>query len=250
MNYEQALRRAISCLRLSQSANKHEAALAAAKAQEIIDRYDLKIDDIQSGNETKEAEEPIKDFGNEDPLHEVCQVDTAWTLRLGSIVARLNSCRIYWHSKTSGSAVLKIVGRANNVSTVRYIFGWLEREVRRITRQECKGQSRRYQIDFRTGVVDTIAEKLAQQRNETFATVQKEAVNPMALVRIQSSIAKVQANGQAVDDWMKQNLNLRQSTFRHRADISARRHGQMAGEQVRFTKARGSIGSPVVAIEN
>jgi len=250
MLYEQALRKAISCLKLAQSPNKHEAALAASKAQEIIDRYNLCIDDIQQGNQPKEVEEAIKDYGWEDPIHEVCQVDTRWTLRLASTVANLNACRIYYHTKGSGSAVVKIIGRPSDVSAVRYIFSWLEKEVRRITKQECQGQSRRYQIDFRTGVVDTISQKLNEQRKETFATVQKEAVNSMALVRIQSSIAKVEAKGLAVDDWMKNNLKLRQSSFRHRADFSARRHGQVAGEQVRFiTKAKASIGSPVVAIE-
>ena len=250
MIYEQALRKAISCLKLSQSPNKHEAALAAAKAQEIIDRYNLCIDDIQQGNQPKDVDEAIKDFGWEDPLHEVCQVDTRWTLRLASTVANLNSCRIYYHTKMSGSAVLKVVGRASDVQTVRYIFSWLEKEVRRITRQECKGNSRRYQIDFRTGVVDTISQKLNEQRTSTFSTVQKEAVNSMALVRIQSSIAKIEARGIAVDEWMKQNLKLRESSFRHQADISARRHGQIAGEQIRFTKAKASIiSNSFVAIE-
>ena len=249
MTYEQALRKAISCLKLSQSPNKHEAALAAAKAQEIIDRYTLSIDDLQQGDKPKEAELSITDFEN-DPLHEVCQVDTRWTLRLASIVAKLNACRIYYHTKGSGSAVLKLVGRANDVNAVRYIFGWLEREVRRITRAECNGQSRRYQIDFRSGVVDTISQKLTQQRVETFATVQREAVNSMALVRIQTSIAKVEAKGLAVDAWMKDNLKLRTPTFRHREDFSARQHGQIAGTQIRFTRATASIGSPTVAIED
>jgi hypothetical protein len=249
MNYEQALRKAISCLKLSQSPNKNEAALAASKAQEIIDRYNLCVDDIQQGNQPKEVEEAIKDYGWEDPVHEVCQVDTRWTLRLASTIANLNACRIYYHTKMSGSAVVKIIGRPSDVSAVRYIFGWLEREVRRITKQECQGHSRRYQIDFRTGVVDTIAVKLNEQRKETFATVQKEAVNPMALVRIQTSIAKVEQKGLAVEAWMKQNLKLKTPTFRRRTDLSARRHGQLAGEQVRFTKAKASLNSTHVAIE-
>jgi hypothetical protein len=248
MTYEEALRKAISCLKLSQSPNQHEAALAASKAQEIIDRYNLRIDDIQQGNETKEADENIVDFG-QDPLHEVCQVDTLWTLRLSSIISRLNSCRIYYHTKQSGSAVLKIIGRPSDVQTVRYLFSWLEREVRRITRQECQGHSRRYQIDFRTGVVDTIYRKLTEQRKETFNTVQREAVNPMALIRVQQSIAKIEARGEAVEKWMEQNMKLRQPTFRKQTDLSARRHGQIAGEQIRFTKAKGAIGSEPGRIE-
>jgi len=254
MKYEEALRKAISCLKLSNSANQHEAALAAAKAQEIIDRYNLSTEDMEYGDKAKEPEENITDFSN-DPLHEVCQVDTLWTLRLAYVVSELNGCRSFFHTKASGSAVVKIIGRPSDVQTVRYLFNYLESEVRRITRLECKGRSRRYQIDFRTGVVDTINHKLQQQRQQTFTEVQSEAPNAMALVRVQTSIVKIEQKVKSVDQWMKDNLKLREPKFRKQADWTARQHGQVAGEQVRFTKATGALGSdrqrlaPVVAAE-
>jgi hypothetical protein len=240
MTYDEALRKAIGCLKLSQSANKDEAALAASKAQEIIDKYNLCIDDIQQGKDARREEEPIVNFGN-DPLHEVCQVDSGWTMRLASTIAKLNSCRIYFTSKFSGSVIVKVIGRPKDVQVVRYIFGWLESEVRRITREECRGFTRRYQIDFRNGVVDTIYNKLQAQRKETLVNVQKEAVNTMALVRIQNSIAEIERRGSAVDEWVKLNLKLRQTTTRRRTDFSARQHGQVVGERVRITKAVGSL---------
>ncbi len=241
MTYEQALRKAIACLQLAGSPNQHEAALAASKAQEIIDRYNLCVDDIKMGNTPKEeAEENIVDFGA-DPLHEVCQVDTLWTIRLAGIVAKLNSCRIYYSTKVSGSAIVKLIGRPSNVQTVRYIFGWLEREVRRITRQECRGYTRKYQIAFRAGVVDTIYHKLEEQRQETYANVQKEAVNPYAMVLVTNSIARVEAKGLAVDKWIADNMKLRQPKFRAQTDWSARAHGQEAGKDIRFTKAKAVL---------
>lgn len=248
MTYEHALQKAIKCLKLSQSANQHEAALAASRAQEIIDRYNLKIDDINQGNEPKEDQEEIVDFGN-DPLHEVCQVDTQWSTNLASIVAEQNGCKIYFSTKMSGSAIIKVVGRPSDVQTVRYLFGWLESEVRRLTRQECKGYSRRYQIDFRTGVVDTIYRKLVQQRKETFVNVQKEAGNPMALVRVQNSIARIEKKAASVQKWMDDNMKLRESRFRKEANWTARKHGQEAGHQIRFTKAKGALGNGQGQIE-
>jgi hypothetical protein len=242
MEYEQALRKAISCLKLAErGGTPEEAAAAAAKAQEIIDRYNLSIDDMEFGDKPKQ--DPIQDFGA-DPLHEVCQVDTRWTLRLSHVIAELNSCRTYYHTKMSGSAVVKLIGRASDVQTVRYIFAWLEREVRRITKQQCQGRTRKYQVDFRVGVVDTIIRKLKEQRAETFKAVQVETTNSMALVRVQTSIAKMEANGQEVEKWMDENLKLRQPKFRKEADMSARRHGQIAGEDVRFNKAKAGLDNP------
>ena len=248
MKYEEALRKAVSCLKLSQSSNQHEAALAAAKAQEIIDRYNLQIEDIKRGDQSKEPEEDILNFGN-DPLHEVCQVDSRWTIRLASTIARMNSCRIYYSTKMSGSAIIKLIGRPSDISTVRYLFGWMETEVRRITHQECKGHSRRYQIDFRTGVVDTIQRKLEEQRKATYSRVKQEVDNPMALMRVEQSIAKVEARGLAVDKWIENNMKLRASRSRRQADWSARAHGQSAGEQIRITQAKGGIGAGLPQID-
>lgn len=248
MNYEEALRKAVSCLKLSQSPNQHEAALAAAKAQEIIDRYNLRIDDIKRGDEAKEQEEDIKDFGC-DPLHEVCQVDTRWSIRLAAAVAQMNACRIYWQAKFSGSASIKLIGRPSDVQTVRYLFGLLEREVRRVTRQECKGHSRKYQVDFRMGVVDTIQRKLEEQRKATFCRVKQEVDNPMALMRVENSIARIEARRLSVDKWVEDNMDLRQSRFRKQADWNARMHGQEAGHQVRFSQAKGGLGAGLPQIE-
>lgn len=236
MTYDQALQKAIKCLELSKSPNQHEAALAASRAQEIIDRYNLCVEDIEQGKDPKGDDENIADFGN-DPLHEVCQVDTRWTIRLASTISRLNGCRIYYSTKMSGSAILKLVGRPSDVQAVRYLFAWLEKEVRRITRQECRGSIRRYQIDFRAGVVDTIQHKLEAQRKETFDAVQKEARNPFALVLVKNSIARIEKKGVAVDLWLKENMKLRDAKFRAQANWSARVHGQEAGNDVRFTKA-------------
>lgn len=243
MNYEEALDKAIKCLKLSKSSNQHEAALAAARAQEIIDKYNLSVDDISEGGEPKANKESIVDFGWTDPLHEVCQVDTQWTIRLADIIAKQNACRCFWHTKPTSSSCIKIVGRPSDVQAVRYLFEWLNREVRRLRRIECKGRSRKYQIDFSLGVVDTIYRKMHQQRKETIETVKKEAANPFALVRVEQSIAKMEAKSHEVAAWVEQNVNINKDWkgFRKQADLSARTHGQQAGEQIKFTKAKADI---------
>jgi len=248
MKYEEALRKAISCLKLAKSTNPAEAALAASKAQEIIDRYQLSVSDLENGEEPKENNEPIAEH---DPLHHVCQVDTRWSVRLAAAIAKQNSCRVVFHTEISGSAVIRIIGRISDVNAVRYLFGWMEREVRRLTKQECQGRSRKYQVDFRFGVVDTICWKLEEQRRVTVRNVQSEAANnPMALVRVQNSIAKLEQRGNDVDAWMKAEFTkLRTAQHRKKLDMSARYHGQQAGEKIKLNSAKGALGSTRAAVE-
>jgi hypothetical protein len=63
MTYEEALRKAAACLRLSKSSNQAEAALAAAKAQEIMDKYQISAEVLKL-DQPKEADEPVMDFGS------------------------------------------------------------------------------------------------------------------------------------------------------------------------------------------
>ena len=249
MKYEEALRKAISCLKLARSTNPAEAALAAAKAQEIIDRYNLSVGDLQNGEGPKENDEPIAN--THDPLHHVCQVDTRWSVRLASCIAKKNACRVVFYTQASGSAIIQIIGRTSDVNAVRYLFGWMESEVRRLTKQECQGRSRKYQVDFRYGVVDTIERKLDEQRRETFKAVQTEvAGNPMALMRVRNSIAKVEQRGNGVDLWMKSNMSgLRTAKHRKQLDVSARVHGMQAGEVIKLNNAKASLGSASERLE-
>lgn len=243
MKYEEALRKAISCLKLAKSTNPSEAALAAAKAQEIIDRYNLSVGDLQNGEEPAENSEPIAN--THEPLHHVCQVDTRWSTRLAGTIARRNGCRIVFYTQASGSAIIQIIGRTSDVNAVRYLFGWMEREVRRLTKQECQGRSRKYQVDFRYGVVDTIERKLDEQKRETIHAVQTESANnPMALMKIKNSLVKREQHGLAVDSWMKSNMTgLRTAKHRKQLDISARAHGIRAGEAIKLNSAKGALGS-------
>ena len=66
MTLEEAMRKAMACLRLAErGGTPEESALAAAKAQEIITRYGLDVSsaDYEQGQKEKD-EEPIKDFGS------------------------------------------------------------------------------------------------------------------------------------------------------------------------------------------
>jgi len=241
MNHEEAMAKAVKLLRLATSSNANEAALAASRAQEIIDRY--KLGSLSLDYNGSAAQEPIKDFGF-DPLDPDSKRHASWRTRLASSIAKNNQCKVYLQG---GRGTLGIVGRPSDVSAVRYLFSWMLREVEALVKRDCPGTGKMWTNNYRIGVVETVAKRLAEQHDETQAAVKAEAAadagNPMALVRVNSAIAKLEAQLGEVNDWAKKNMKLRNcSGGGGRFDDSARNAGRRAGHEVRMRPTSGSIG--------
>jgi hypothetical protein len=252
MTQQEAIRKALGCLKLANSSNANEAALAAAKAQEIIDRYQLDISSAEyDSQEDARDKEPITDFGYSDPLESMKYNWACW-IRLTRCVAIANSCRTVMLHQERGS-IIKIIGRPSDVSAARYLYGYFKAEVNRLLEEYCKGHGRQWAGQFALGVVDAISEKLSSQREATFQTMRKEqGNNPLALVKLNTAIAKMEKRGQDVSAWMNSNLNLCRGrsvggTATHEG-MSARSQGRKAGESIRVSRAKGSIGAGVAQI--
>lgn len=241
MNHEQVVSKAIRLLKLAQSDNPHEAALAAAKAQELIDRHKLTglSQDSEIPGAAREPEEEIRKF--EDPL----EVDegknlSRWRVALASTLARANQSRIY----TSGTAI-KIVGRPSDAETIRYLYQYLTNEIERLTKFHAKGNGKTWANNFRLGVVDEIGNRLAAQREETLSKMKSEAVGTstgqtgIALVRLDNALAKMEKRGEDVQEWMDKNMDLRKTYARARSDYGARAAGRRAGKSIQLGGGKG-----------
>lgn len=244
MTYEEALRKATSCLRLAKSSNAAEAALAASKAQEIMDRYNITIAaaDLEKGQTT--YEEPIQDFGRETVLT-ACQKDKNWSLRLTSVVAQYNGCKTYYRPHCGGSASF-LIGRASDVQTARYMISLLAEEVRRLARDHTKGYSEKYRRDFRYGVVEAIDGKFYQQWKKTQEEVRAESAgNPLALVRINTALTKMGSRLAEIEKWSEENMNLNKGgKSRLNLHADARAHGRQVGqESITLNRSKGGLGS-------
>jgi hypothetical protein len=233
MTLQEAQDKIRKLLRLSESANVHEAALAAARAQEIMTRY--QISSVPVETEASASNEPIRDFCD-DPL-ESNNSRVTWKSRLACAIARENACKGY----TCGGDI-NIVGRPSDVSTVRYLYGFLVREVDRITRRECVGNGRTYANNFRIGCVETVSSKLQEQRGQTVAAVKAEAVSPHALMIVENALAAREQYAKDVSTWVSQNLRLRSVSSNARQDYSARDHGRHAANEINIGRASAAIG--------
>lgn len=231
--------KAVKLLRLATSSNPNEAALAASRAQEIIDRYKLGALSLEYDNMA--PAEPIKDFGF-DPLDPESKQHATWRSRLASAIAKNNQCKVYL--KHEGS--IGIIGRPTDVSSVRYLFSWMLREVENLTARDCAGCGRTYANNYRIGVVETVSARLAKQHEETQAAVKAEAAadtsNPLALIRVNSAIAKLEKQLGEVEAWSKSNMKLRSGgSVRFRSEPSARDAGRRAGHEVRIRPVRAVV---------
>lgn len=238
-----AMEKAAKLLRLAQSDNPHEAALAAARAQEIIDRYRLNAaaianaaEDHNPGQAPDDAEE-IRNYAD-DPLS---ADGGTWKALLAQAIADGNQCKIY----TCGGAVC-IIGRASDVEIVRPFFERIAAEVERLAAIHCKGNGRTYWNNFRLGCVDTIRHRLRESARATVEAVKSEAIaagGQSALVVVQNSLARVERRKEAVEAWARSNMRLRKSSTRSSYHHAGREAGRRAGHSVNLGRASGSLPS-------
>lgn len=173
MNHNEALEKAKKLLRLSQSSNPHEAALAASRAQEIIDRFKIEKFTLEfEDDKTAPApDEPIRNFAG-DPLDNSGRSET-WKIRLAQTIAAQNQCKLYL------SRGICIIGRPSDATAVRYLFAWLSREIERLAQDHCAGYGRNYFNNFRIGAAETVALRLREQAEATRQAVRAEAKAPI-----------------------------------------------------------------------
>jgi hypothetical protein len=230
-----AMRKAAALLRLAQSDNPHEAALAASRAQEIIDRYKLNLAALDDAPSEEPAEE-IRNF-KDDPLDE----GGVWKALLGKAVATVNQCQAY-----TCAGHVHLIGRPSDVAMVRPFYAYLAGEIERLASRHCKGNSRTYWNNFRLGAVETINQRLKASLAATVATVKAEALaagNERALVIVQNSLALLEKRKQEVAEWTRANMNLRNRTARHSYSHAGREAGRAAGHGVNLNRSAGALNS-------
>lgn len=90
MTYDEALRKAAACLRLAADhrGSPEESALATAKAQEIMDRYEISHSAASRyGSDDHQDDQIVDDHA---PIIEVCQKNTKWVGYLVAVLANHN----------------------------------------------------------------------------------------------------------------------------------------------------------------
>jgi hypothetical protein len=261
MTRDEAIQKAAKLLRLAQSDNPNEAGIAAAKAQEILDRYEISRNLLElDGVVRAEPEEAIEDFKSKGASLDAdmgAKLST-WRVRLASQVAHANGCAVYTSQtysygagwKRERSRTIEIVGQPSDVEKTRYLYAYLVRECERFTERDGKGCGATWRNNFRLGFVDEVSSRLLKARKETIEKMKAEAVGlstgdtAYALARIDKAALAVVQKGERVDAWMGAHLKLKSGrSSQANYDRDARDHGRNAGREVTIGGARAALGA-------
>lgn len=251
MTREEAIQKALKLLKLSQSNNVHEAALAAQRAQELLAKYEIEQSIIDTElNGPGEKEEPIERFDH-DPLEPARGNFPTWKSYLSASVAKANGCRVFLSPGAKrNTAGVVIVGRRSDAQTTRYMYQMLCGEVERLTELQRTGLGKTWYNNFRLGVVDAIAKKLDEAKRKAQEEMRRDASsNSAALIKVDDAIARIEAKRQAVIEWERENLKLRSWHARWTPDQEARARGQAAGANISIGGAKGGLGQARTQIE-
>jgi hypothetical protein len=198
-------------LALAESSNENEAALAAARAQELLDLHKLSSGEVDA--KLFDAENPVdeseltEDFGR----YRIGWV--SWKCKLLHHIARLNGCTLlYGYSScykdgkiwTNPKFQIKhtrritIIGRESDRQIVEYLSAYLSREIERLAKvafEEKHGTGNyrelpNWTVSFGYGATHTIAQRMRRER------VQSTNASP-------GMQALVLRDDQALEDWLK-----------------------------------------------
>jgi hypothetical protein len=246
MTRDEAILKAMKLLRLSQSNYPEEAAIAAQRAQEILDRYEITHAMLQDAE--KEPHEPGEEIINFESkgasLSDMGKNKQRWKSILAGHLAKANGCFIYTNTTyiCNRKSTLEIVGRPSDAEKVRYLFPLLCNEVERLTVREGSGCGKTWRNQFRLGVIHTIGIKLSEARKQTFENMKSEySNNTTALVRLDQALAKVACRYSDAAQFAKKNLKLTYTKSNVRSDRGAYNHGIETGKEISINSARGSL---------
>jgi hypothetical protein len=241
MTREEAIQKALKLMALAGSDNVHEAAAAAARAQEILRRYE--IDATILSTATAEPEEDIEDFMKKGAPLDGDRYAKAvnWKCTLANVISKSHQCKTF----TSGGAI-NIVGQPSLVETVRYVYALLVGEIEKLTDKNGKGCGRTWRNNYRYGAVAAIREKFEEANVKVAAEVRAEYVNnPLGLVKVENALAKISAREAAVQAFVKKAYKLHSRSSSRTVDYAAYEQGKRDGKNINVNSARGALGNSV-----
>lgn len=144
------------CLALGKSPNEHEAALAMEKAQELLEKYNLSMRDIEGEAQTKIS----------NMLNFSISIGTSeWKRYLIHYVAEANFCKILISGKD-----IHILGRDTNVTAVLVMSSWIVSQLESMawfeTHTSSTSSKLRWRNSFLQGAIDRIRERLQEGRKQ------------------------------------------------------------------------------------
>ncbi len=188
---ERLLEKVRKLLALATSDNVHEAALAASRAQSLIEQHRLQgILDAEEQAAEEAEQDPILD-GRDDPLEATKRLRT-WRVVLAVQLAELNGC-IAYTEQSGRKKLLILAGRAADRAVVKELYAWLTRRLEWLSATHAPtaaqgGADKKWHEAFRIGAADVIAQRLASSRRARRQELEDD-LGEAALVAVERGLA-------------------------------------------------------------
>jgi hypothetical protein len=173
---------------LSHSPNEHEAALAATRARELLDKYDLSLTEVEI-NEEEIIEHRVDTGTHQPPL---------WMGRLAVCVSSAFNCKVF---RVYG--IMVFCGTKADTQVADFTYSFLFRTVKRLSKEHkaslersgvwatnYKGRhgNRRYMQSYALGVVNAIDQKLmafvqSKERMQKFEDYKKATGKDLMVIK-------------------------------------------------------------------
>lgn len=127
MSNETILYRIKKLMALANSTNEHEAALAARKAQELLQEHSLSMSDVDGLQATNADPVLRSDYQYTNGNH------ITWKIRLAHQIATNNSCSLITSGRT-----LVFLGRKSDVEVVKFLFEDLSVRLEQLVKTELR----------------------------------------------------------------------------------------------------------------
>ena len=190
-------------LALGQSDNEHEAALAIARAQALMEKYGIEAAMLRVNGDD---DEPVEDFA----VFTRSRQKIFWRGKLAATLAKANGCRMYWHRDGYGKSKrvhIRVVGRKTDADWVQQLFTHCALEIDRLTARHAT--SREFGRSFRFGCVAAIATAIREEKERLRDELRADAERRGRVANLEKALVVVDGRGASAAAWMKEHLRLR-----------------------------------------
>lgn len=221
MSLENVIEKIRKLRALSQSSNVNEAAAAASAAERLIQEH--RIAEAELANDSTPEDEILTEE------LDIMRTKITWQSHLRSHLVRYYGCATYNHlKKYDGATITKfiIIGSADNIATVRYMYLWLTVEIEHLC--SIAGLRGKAQYNsFKLGAVSGISDAMKATNQAVRATASSNA-----LVRIDHDLERAKA---ALPSGLRKGTDVKTSI-----DLNAYNKGVQAGKSIHTGKTLAS----------
>lgn len=256
MTKTEAMDKVRKLLALANSANEHEAANAAARAAQIMERHRLDAAMLADAEQRQIEEDEAYERNQDIPAARAHVRMPPWYWSIAWSVAKANRCMPRSYDSAGSKRRVTFMGRPSDARAAVYMLDAIANEVDRLGREYVsrldRGAPRSAGKSFRLGAARTISQRLDASARETDTAIRGElraSGDEAGLVRLDRAIALRKSDADRLRAWAKDHgVTYRTGSGGTVSNAGAYQAGAKAGHSVRLRGGAASLGTGARAL--